>query len=121
MSPITLTDVDAAIPRVDHKLDTGFFKVRTDRTTELELMYLRAMAELGAGAQRSGDIATKLGYGGSAQIGTTRANLIHKGLIFTPGQGLNEFTVPHFDRYLRRTFAFERRIPRRRESRSTGS
>lgn len=116
-SPIRRREVDAAIPLVEKRLDESFFKVRADRTTELELRYLRAMAELGPGPQRSGDIAVTLGYKGSEQLGATRANLIHKGLIFTPGQGLNEFTVPQFDRYLRRTIQLERKPPVPRKKR----
>jgi hypothetical protein len=113
-SPIDLDDVDAAIPVAEDELDAGFFRVRAERTTALELRYLRAMAELGPGPQRSGEIATKLGYAGSEQIGPTRANLIAKGLIYTPGHGLNAFTVPHFDRYMRRTYPFEPAAPARR-------
>ena len=32
---------------VEAKLDESFFRVRAERTTELELRYLRAIAELG--------------------------------------------------------------------------
>jgi hypothetical protein len=37
-------------------LDESFFKVRFDRCTPSEKKYMRALAELGAGSHRSGDI-----------------------------------------------------------------
>jgi len=36
-----------------------------------------------------------------------RARLIEKGLIYSPSYGLNEFTVPQFDAFIRRSFALE--------------
>jgi hypothetical protein len=39
------------------------FRVRFDRLTPTEKRYLRAMAELGPGPHRSGDIAERLGKG----------------------------------------------------------
>jgi hypothetical protein len=111
VSPITVADVKNAVGPLESRLDNNFFKARVARTTALELQYLRAMAELASGPKASGDIATTLGYGGSANVGTTRANLINKGLIYTPGQGLADFTVPQFDRYMKRTFPFEARVP----------
>lgn len=115
---ITLADVEGAIEPLEAKLDASFFSIRTAKTTELELAYLRAMAELPRGPKSSGDIATTLGYSGSQEIGTTRAKLISRGLIFTPGQGLADFTVPQFDLYLKRNFPFAPRKPRRRRVRS---
>ena len=38
------------------------------------------------------------------RIATTRARLIEKGLVYAPKRGLTAFTVPQFDRYLRRMF-----------------
>lgn len=110
---ITEADMRAAIPVVQRVLDEGFFSVRIERCTDLEVAYLRAMAELGPGPQRSGEIATTLGYARSEELGPTRANLISKGLIFTPSHGLAEFTVPQFDQFLRRRMPLERRTPRR--------
>ena len=42
-------------------LDESFFLVRFDRLTPNEKRYLRAMAHLGAGPHRSGDIAGVVG------------------------------------------------------------
>jgi hypothetical protein len=59
------------------------------------------MAELGEGPQKAADVAAVLGRT-SEQLGPTRSRLIEKGLLYTPGYGLAAFTVPQFDRYLRR-------------------
>jgi hypothetical protein len=78
--------------------------VRVGRATKAELAYLAAMASLGAGPYRSGEIAAALGRPGPESVAPTRARLIEKGLIYSPSYGLNEFTVPHFDAYVRRSF-----------------
>jgi hypothetical protein len=88
---------------VEAKLDESFFRVRTERTSDLELRYLRAAAELGPGPHPAGDVAAVLGRT-SEQLGPTRARLIDKGLIYTTGHGRGDFTVPQFDRYLRRNY-----------------
>lgn len=102
-SPITAADVADAQEAVEAKLDGGFFRVRAERTTELELRYMRAMAELGPDPQQAKDVAAKLGRT-SEQMGPTRSRLIEKGLLFTPGHGLAAFTVPQFDRFMRRAY-----------------
>ena len=86
---------------VEAKLDGSFFRVRAERTTDLELQYLRAMADLGPEPQLARDVAKRLKRT-SEQLGPTRARLIEKGLLYTPGFGLAAFTVPQFDRYMRR-------------------
>ncbi|HSK50211.1 MAG TPA: ATP-binding protein [Solirubrobacterales bacterium] len=98
---ITHRDVEEARDLVEAKLDGSFFRVRAERTTDLELQYLRAMAELGSKPQQARDVA-KLLNRTSEQLGPTRARLIDKGLLYTPGFGLAAFTVPQFDRYMRR-------------------
>ena len=100
-SVISKDDVIQAQELVEAKLDGSFFKVRADRTTELELRYLRAMAELGPRPHQARDVAAVLDRK-SQQLGPTRARLIEKGLLYTPGYGLAAFTVPQFDRYMRR-------------------
>ena len=96
------TDARTAKTVVEEKLDSGFFRVRHNRTTELELAYLRAMAELGPEPQLAGAVAELLGRT-SQQCGPTRSKLIEKGLLYTPEHGFASFTVPQFDRYLMRT------------------
>ncbi|MHB1171018.1 MAG: AAA family ATPase [Lacisediminihabitans sp.] len=94
-------DVENAAVTFETKLDGSFFRVRLDRTTELERAYLRAMAELGPDPQSAGDVAQLLGRT-SQQCGPTRSQLIEKGLLYTPGHGYASFTVPHFDRFMKR-------------------
>jgi AAA ATPase domain len=104
VSPVTAVDVSLAQAAVEAKLDGGFFRVRVERTSELEQTYLRAMAELGPEPQRAKDVAVLLDRT-SEQLAPTRARLIQKGLLYTPGRGLAAFTVPQFDRFMRRTYA----------------
>ena len=101
--PIAVSDAETAKEAVEAKLDSSFFRVRVERTTELELRYMRAMAELGSDPQPAKDVAGLLGRT-SEQLGPTRSRLIDKGLLYTPGHGLAAFTVPQFDRYVRRTY-----------------
>jgi hypothetical protein len=75
--------------------------VRFDRLTPAEKVYLRAMAELGAGPHRSGDVADALGRKVSA-LAPTRSQLIVKGMIYSPSHGDTAFTVPLFDEFIRR-------------------
>jgi hypothetical protein len=101
-SPISLADVENASVTAVATLDGSFFQVRFDRLTPLEKRYLRAMAELGAGPHRSGDIAEALGRKVTA-LAPTRNQLIAKGMIWSPAHGDTAFTVPLFDEYLRRS------------------
>ncbi len=101
-SPITLDDVTLAAPDVQRQLDENFFRVRMDRLTPLEKTYLGAMADLGPGPHRSGDIATKLGVKVES-VAPRRSALIQKGMVYSPAHGDTAFTVPMFDEFLRRS------------------
>jgi hypothetical protein len=103
---ITPLDVERAHDFVQLELDESFFQVRIGRTTQTELDYLSAMADLGGGPYSSGEIAAKLGRRGSASVAPTRGRLIEKGLIYSPSYGLTEFAVPHFPRFIQRRFQF---------------
>jgi AAA ATPase domain len=98
---ITTEDVALAVPTYEAKLDESFFRVRLDRATEMERIYLRAMAELGPDPQKAQDVAAVIGRK-STQMGPTRAQLINMGLLYTPEHGYAAFTVPHFDKFLLR-------------------
>lgn len=98
-SPITLDDVKKATDTVIPRLDQNFFRVRFDRLTPSEKNFLRAMAELGPGAHRTGDIADKLGVKVNA-LGPNRAKLIKKGMIYSPAHGDMAFTVPLFNEFM---------------------
>jgi hypothetical protein len=100
-SPITGGDVDVASVSAVAALDESFFRVRFDRITPGEKRYLRAMAELGPGPHRSGDVADALGREVTS-LGPTRSNLISKGMIYSPSHGDTAFTVPLFDEFMRR-------------------
>jgi len=98
---ITLRVVKEATAAVIPRLDKNFFRVRFDRLTPSEKRFLRAMAELGPGAQRTGDIAHQQGVKVTA-LGPVRAKLIKKGMIYSPAHGDMAFTVPLFDEFMRR-------------------
>lgn len=104
---IHISDVERSISEVIQRLDRSFFRVRFDRLTPREKQYLRAMAELGCGPHRSGDIAGKLGVP-SNKLGPCRSNLISKGMVYSPSFGDTAFTVPLFDQYMQRAMAFTR-------------
>lgn len=101
-SPITLADVNEAGILATAALDESFFRVRFDRMTPLEKKYLRAMAELGEGPHRSGDIATVMKREVQS-LAPTRGKLIHKGMVWSPSHGDTAFTVPLFDQFMTRT------------------
>lgn len=100
-SPITSQTVENATREAIANLDQSFFRVRFDRLTPREKAYLRAMAELGPGPHRSGDIAETMGVG-VASVAPLRGGLIKKGMIYSPTHGDTAFTVPLFDQFMRR-------------------
>lgn len=103
-SPIQPEDVKKASELVVATLDDSFFRVRFGRLTPSERRYLRAMAELGPGPHRSGDIAQMLDRE-VQNVAPTRAKLIQKGMVWSPSHGDTAFTVPIFDEFLRRIMA----------------
>jgi hypothetical protein len=102
-SPVSALDAVEAQAVVETKLDQDFFSTRLERASDAEVTYLRAMAQLGPGSQRGSDVARELGRP-VERVAETRARLIDKGLLYAPKRGLTAFTVPQFDRFLRRTF-----------------
>jgi hypothetical protein len=100
-SPITADDVVAASATAVAALDASFFGMRLDRLTPSEKRYLRAMAELGPGPHRSGDIANVLDRKVTS-LAPLRATLINKGMVWSPSHGDTAFTVPLFDDFMRR-------------------
>lgn len=100
-SPITEANFIPASARAIADLDQSFFLVRFDRLTPSQKKYLRAMAELGAGPHRSGDIAQVMERTVTS-LGPTRAQLINKGMIWSPGHGDTAFTVPMFNEFMLR-------------------
>lgn len=100
-SPIRESDVEAATDTAIAGLDQGFFLVRFDRMTPAEKRYMRAMAALGPGPHRSGDIARILDRKVES-LAPLRNNLISKGMIWSPSHGDTAFTVPLFDQFMKR-------------------
>jgi len=100
-SPITIADVEAASRSAVAALDESFFRVRFDRLTPAEKVYLRAMAELGPGPHRSGDIA-RMVQREVQSVAPIRGNLIKKGMIWSASHGDTAFTVPIFDEFMHR-------------------
>lgn len=102
----TITELDARTATIEsiRKLDESFFRVRFDRTTPAERDYMRCLAELGEGPQRSADVASALGRAATS-LGPVRDSLIKKGMIYSPEYSQIAFTVPLFDEFMRRVTA----------------
>lgn len=98
-SPIGIDVVQPATQAAIKKLDESFFRVRFDRLTPREKEYMRALASLGPGAHRSGDIADKLGVKVQS-VAPLRSSLIKKGMVYSPAHGDTAFTVPLFDEFM---------------------
>jgi hypothetical protein len=100
-SPIGRDAVQRASSSAVAALDESFFRVRFDRLTPKEKRYLRAMADLGPGPHRSGDIAAC--YPAKVtSLAPTRSSLISKGMIWSPNHGDTAYTVPMFDEFMKR-------------------
>lgn len=102
----SVVEANEAQGKMIESLDNGFFKARLDRATKGEKTFMIALGRLGPGPQKIGDLATALGKKVQS-VGPDRANLIHKGFIYSPDYGHICFTVPHFDLFLARTFPEE--------------
>ena len=100
-SPITAANVRTAARQAVADLDESFFLVRFDRLTPAEKRYLRAMAQLGPGPHRSGDVARVLERRVTS-LAPTRSQLINKGMVWSPSHGDTAFTVPMFDEFMAR-------------------
>lgn len=101
-SPIDGSDAKKATVAALAELDASFFRVRFDRLTPAEKRYMRAMAQLGPGPHRSGDIAEELGKKVTT-VAPIRNSLLSKGMIYSPAHGDTAFTVPLFDGFMKRT------------------
>jgi hypothetical protein len=100
-SPITRADIEKCSKVAIQRLDQNFFYSRYERLSDPQKIYLRAMAELGPGPHKSGDVAKMLGKE-TSQLGPTREGLIQNGMIYSPKYGYTSFTVPLFDAFLKR-------------------
>jgi hypothetical protein len=107
-SPIGIDVVRRATSDSIQHLDANFFRVRFDRLTPREKQYLRALADMGDAAQRSGKIAERLGVKVQS-IAPVRNGLIKKGMIYSPAHGDTAFTVPLFADFMKRIMPTEAR------------
>lgn len=98
---ITLNDVQHSYGETLATLDNGFFRVRIDRLTKSEVLFVEKMSELGDGPYSMADIANAMGRTQSS-LGPTRASIIHKGMIYSSDHGYLNFTVPLFAEFMRR-------------------
>ncbi len=105
-SPITRQIIDEASEIVAKRLDENFFRVRFNRLTPKEKVYLRGMAELGEGPYKSGEVAGVLDSD-IRKLGPVRASLIKKGMIYSPSHGHMAYTVPLFGEFMRRAMPDE--------------
>ena len=121
-SPVASEAVAAATPEVVAHLDSNFFRVRFDRLTSLQQKYLRAMAELGPGPHKTGEIAATLGVGATS-VATVRQQLVNKGMVWSQRHGETSFTVPMFDSFMKRQMPIlEKHVPiRRKRTSRTGA
>jgi hypothetical protein len=101
--PISAADVERAAPNVDYALDSSFFAARIARIPASEVAYVQALASLGPGPHRSGDVAAAAGKS-TPQVAAVRARLIAAGRFYAPRNGGVEFANPQFDRFVRRAF-----------------
>ena len=98
---IDATMVDEVYSNFEKSLDESFFKVRHDRATPRELDFMIAMVKCGALPCSIKALAEQMQCPVSA-ISPLRAQLIHKGFIYSANRGEVDFTVPQFDKYLKR-------------------
>jgi len=98
---ISLDDVVQSYSETLALLDAGFFRVRIDQLTPSEVLFVRAMSELGDGPYAVGDIAKAMGRTQSS-LGPIRAKVIAKGMAYSTDHGVLDFTVPLFAEFIRR-------------------
>ncbi len=105
-APISAADVARAAPNASHALDSSFFAARIARIPASEVSYVQALASLGPGPHRSGDVAEAAGKS-TTQVAAFRDRLIAEGVIYAPRYGWVEFAIPHFDRYVVRVLPIQ--------------
>ncbi|RAU21779.1 AAA family ATPase [Paramagnetospirillum kuznetsovii] len=98
---VTFANVDHSYAETLARLDEGFFKVRIDRLTRAEVLFVKAMAHLGDGPYAMADIAKSMGRS-QKSLGPVRASIISKGMVFSADHGYLDFSVPLFAEFMRR-------------------
>lgn len=93
--------VKAAEPIVLEYLDDNFFSQRIGKLPDAERRYMSAIASLGDGPKRSGDVAAAMGKD-PPEVSVARDRLIKASLLYAPRRGEIDFTVPLCADYIRR-------------------
>jgi type II secretory pathway predicted ATPase ExeA len=102
---ITLEDATIGVAEGQLQLDNGFYATRWERATRSERGLLGAMAADEGRASKVADITTRLNKASSRSLGPARANLIAKGIVYSPEHGMLAYTVPGMADYVRRRAA----------------
>ena len=97
---IGIDDVEHAIVKFYENLDLGFYKLRYDRCTHKEKIFIFAMAKCKKLPCSISNVAKVMGSE-VASISPYRAQLINKSVIYATGYAEIDFTVPGFDRFLK--------------------
>lgn len=97
----TKEDAENAYEEYIEKLDDSFFSTRFNKSTKAEKNLLFAMASFDKYPCSTQKLALKMGST-QGKISPVRNKLINKGLIYAPSYGEIDFTVPFFEKYLRR-------------------
>ena len=97
----TADDAEAAVRFGLEQLDAGFFRSRWERATPAERRFLQAMAHDNDQPSSTADVARRLGKK-ITSLGPSRANLMAKGLVYSPEHGQIAYTVPGMASYVHR-------------------
>lgn len=95
-------DVEIATEKYYQQLDEGFFRVRYERCSNLEKQFIVAMVKCGNLPCTISNIAKNMKRQVKS-ISPTRGQLISKGIIYSTRHSELDFTVPEFDKYIKRT------------------
>jgi len=97
----TGADARAAVTFGLEHLDQGFFRGRWERATPSERRFLRAMSEDNDAPSQTSEVARRMGLKVNS-LGPYRANLMAKGLVYSPEHGEIAYTVPGMATYVHR-------------------
>lgn len=98
---ISEADINNVYEEYMERLDKSFFGARYNRATKKEKEFLYAMLRCNRYPCSTAQIAKFMNRDQSS-ISPLRNQLLNKGLIYAPSLGEVDFTVPHFDKYLKR-------------------
>ena len=98
---IGIKSVRSAIPDFEAALDSGFFKVRFDKATNRQKLFMYAMLDCGGLPCTISRVAAHM-HTEVQRIYPLRAQLTGKELIYSSQDGAIDFTVPHFEKFLQR-------------------